>query len=253
MNKANILKQQQYNELVRDVANCVACDKYKLKKKNGEIIELTHDKDRIHINLWAHWQGSLDAEILLIGQDWGRISSELDAKLWANKKTYMTTDKADKNYSITDANLRTLFMETFDIDILYSNEKLFFTNSIQCYKTGNLSNKTSEKWYEMCNVNFVERLINIIKPKLIITLGKNALNGLNAFGNFKSVDGEVLNDSYFSQKFNNIVDNGLIKLRISSGYIVNVFPVFHCGILSCNLNRSFEKQLKDWERIKGTL
>ena len=57
----------------------------------------------------------------------------------------MTLDKTDKNYSITSANLRTLFIEKFVIDISIPNEKLFFTNLIQCYKTGDLSNKTSEK------------------------------------------------------------------------------------------------------------
>ena len=59
MKKIDLTKQQQYNELVRDVSECVACDAYKLSKKNGEVIKLTHDKQRVHINLWAHWQGSL--------------------------------------------------------------------------------------------------------------------------------------------------------------------------------------------------
>jgi len=27
-----------------------------------------------HLNPWAHWQGKLDAKILLIGQDWGDVN-----------------------------------------------------------------------------------------------------------------------------------------------------------------------------------
>lgn len=245
-------KQQQYENLVRDVAACQLCDAIKIKNKQ-DIIELTHDRSRRHINIWAHWQGSLDAEILLIGQDWGRLSNEEEAKYWADKTPYLTTNKKEKDYNVTDNNLRTLFMQTLDIDISLPSDRLFFTNSIQCYKTGSLSNKTSPQWYKLCNENYIKRLIPIINPKLVIPIGKHALNGLRSCGQFYNMSGIPVQKDYFNQKFEEIVDNGLLKLRIKNDSDIFVLPLFHCGVMSCNLNRSFDQQLKDWARIKDIL
>jgi len=72
-------KQKEYEFLVEDVRHCVECDKY-TNKYRTEIVKLEHDKKRRHINLWAEWQGSLDADILLIGQDWGRLGGDLISK-----------------------------------------------------------------------------------------------------------------------------------------------------------------------------
>lgn len=246
-------KQIEYDNLVRDVAACRLCDDFKIKKKTGEIIELIHDPSRKHINLWAHWQGSLDAEILLIGQDWGRISSEEEAVFWANKNPYLTMDKKSKDYSITDMNLRTLFLDTLGIDIALPSDKLFFTNSVQCYKTGSLSNKTTSKWYELCNENFVKRLVCIIKPKVLITIGKHALNGLRYCGQFYNLSDDLVREEYFNQKFEKIVDGGFLKLVVDDKTQVLVLPLFHCGVLSCNLNRTFEQQMKDWQKLKTVI
>lgn len=252
-NKEQSSKQQYYDDMVREVASCELCDAFKLKTKTGEIIELKHDHLRKHINLWAHWQGSLDAEILLIGQDWGRISNEEEAKYWANKKPYMTIGEKTKDYNVTDTNLRTLFLNTLGIDISVPSERLFFTNSVQCYKTGSLSNKTSPQWYKLCNENFIKRLIPIIKPKLVIPVGRHALNGLRLCGQFYNMLGDLVQKEYFNQKFENIVDGGFLKLKFNDNLDIFVLPLFHCGVISCNANRKFDQQLKDWERIKEIL
>lgn len=252
----NLDKETLYRNLVKEVSDCTKCDAIKLKKKDGTVIELKHDKCRTEINLWTHWQGSLDAEILLIGQDWGRISGEEEAKHWRDKRPYLTIDKKSKEYSITDNNLRTLFLKTFNIDIAIPNKELFFTNSVQCYKTGSLSNKTSDKWYQMCNRAYVKRLISIIKPKVIIPVGIKALYGLQQCGDFFELNDEAVGKNYFNHKFVEIVEKGALKLQVKNNEeVTNVFvcPVFHCGVMSCNLNRSFEEQIKDWEKIKKYL
>lgn len=252
----NITKEIQYRDLVKEVSGCIKCDEIKLRKKDGTIIELKHDKCRTQINLWSHWQGSLDADILLIGQDWGRIDNEEEAKYWANKSPYLNTDKNSKDYSVTDNNLRTLFLKSLGIDIAESNKRLFFTNSVQCYKTGSLSNKTSDQWYRICNERYVRRLIHIIKPKMIIPVGVKALYGLKHCGKFYNIHGDIVDESYFTQEFAKIVEGQPLKLRVEiKNEITEVFvcPVFHCGVMSCNLNRKFEQQIKDWQKIKNYL
>lgn len=249
-------KEIQYKELVKDVARCKICDDITIENKDGSVIKLTHDENRVHINLWSHWQGSLDAKILLIGQDWGRLSGEEEAYRCANRSTYITFDNKSVDYSITNINLWTLFSESLGIDISKPNEDLFFTNSIQCYKTGSLSNKTDDKWFNACNQLHIRRLINIIKPIIIIPVGIKALLGLTNCGEFYRLNGEAVNVGYFKQKFVNLVEAEAIKLQIqdnSEKCISYVCPVFHCGVLSCNLNRSLDKQVQDWKRISKYL
>jgi uracil-DNA glycosylase len=246
------IKLVEYKSLVKDIAKCTKCDKYKMKDKNGEIIELKHHLSRVHINLWAHWQGNLNAKILLIGQDWGRLDGDEEAEYYRQRNPYLITDRHSKEYSPTDNNLRTLFLEAFHIDILEPSDYLFFTNSIQCYKTGSLSNKTNDNWYRICNKEYVKRLIGIIKPKVIIPVGTKALNGLRMCGDFYNPENKMVSNTYFKQKFVDIVESGHLKLKISienQTTEVMVYPVFHYGVLSCNLNRKFEKQLEDWRKI----
>lgn len=71
-------------------------------------------------------------------------------------------------------------------------------------------------------------------------------------GNYK-LNGEVIDNNYFKQKFVKIVEDDALKLRIINNNQITdvyVYSVFHCGVLSCNLNRSFENQIKDWAKIR---
>lgn len=47
---------------------------------------------------------------------------------------------------------------------------------------GDLSNKTSDKWFSLCNKTHVNRLISIIKPKVVIPIGNKSLYGLKFCG-----------------------------------------------------------------------
>ena len=60
-------KRKQYEELIRDVR-----DFYMSRKESDRAVYLEWCDDcQKHINLWSYWQGSLDARIMVVGQDWG--------------------------------------------------------------------------------------------------------------------------------------------------------------------------------------
>ena len=63
MNNDIVSKELQYQELIADVQ----------KAYLSESRELRWCKECKEINLWAYWQGRghLDADIMLVGQDWG--------------------------------------------------------------------------------------------------------------------------------------------------------------------------------------
>ena len=63
MKNDTVSKEIQYQELIADVQ----------KAYLSESRELRWCKECKEINLWAYWQGRghLDADIMLVGQDWG--------------------------------------------------------------------------------------------------------------------------------------------------------------------------------------
>jgi len=246
-------KYELYNKLVDDVRHCVLCDRYTAKGKNdNELVSLEHDTNRRQINLWTEWQGSLDADILLIGQDYGR----LDYKGFMGEEYARHIEKRiDQNEfycdddNATDQTLIKHFRQSLGMDINTSNKKLFFTNSVLCYKTGSLSNETNPNWFKECNRNFISSLIKIIRPKVIITLGIKALAGLlHCGGLFSNMQNEPLEKSYFSKPINEIVDNGAVLLNIND-FSITVCPVIH----TCSrekYNRKGNDPSDDWNKIK---
>ena len=63
-------------------------------------------------------------------------------------------------------------------------------------------------------------LIKIIKPKVIITLGKKALQGLlHCGGTFTDLDNSKLMDNYFNKPINKIIDKGAMARYRSIGQI----------------------------------
>ena len=66
-------KISAYKSLVEDVQRCDKLDKCNENSK----VQLEPCKICDEINLWSYWQGGirhLDADILLVGQDWGRFN-----------------------------------------------------------------------------------------------------------------------------------------------------------------------------------
>lgn len=62
-------KREKYQLLVKKRKGCHLCNSITnpAKVENG-----TYDSDEI--GAWSLWQGNLDAELLIVGQDWGDTS-----------------------------------------------------------------------------------------------------------------------------------------------------------------------------------
>ncbi len=245
-------KREQYNALVKEVAACTDCDKFCVTQGEEKIV-LNHDTERRHINLWTEWQYSLDAEIMLIGQDFGYTTLEAARaceKRMVEVKQYLYSDPS-KNAQ-TDKNLCRLFMDAFGIDILPRDDRLFFTNSVLCYKTGSPSNPVHDKWFELCNTKYIKRLLEIIRPKVVIVMSQPARQGILYCGTPTDFSGKVLGKDYFNRTTTAIVDDGPFKLTLADGDKMTVAPVFHTSPLTAKYRNS-DQQLADWRRIAAVL
>lgn len=159
----------------------------------------------------------------MIGQDWGDI------------KYYLDNKGIDADSNPTNKNLIEL-IKVLNIDIgTPSNPNksapVLFTNAIFGIKDNGMSSKVKDSWGKECTKVFLEPLIEIIKPKIIITLGKYA---------FKSVK------DLYKLKEEPVLKNLINKnpIRVDNKII---FAFYHCGGLGL-ANRKLELQKEDWNK-----
>jgi DNA polymerase len=178
-----------------------------------------------HLNAWANWCGDLDAEILVIGQDFG------------NEKYYITYKGKDEIGNPTNLSLIELFKELGKElnDVNHSNEHLnfYFTNAVLGAKRNTtMAGQVKKEWYSDTALKFTKPLIEIINPKLIIAMGSTALDVVSIIYN---------------------LDKTTISAAVANNPIIlpdkkKLFVVYHCSKLG-QVNRKFEEQRNDWKKI----
>jgi DNA polymerase len=188
-----------------------------------------------HVGPWSDWQGNLNAEIMVVGQEWG------------GTKNYEEQSGRDSDSDPTNENLIAL-MKSIDHEVdVPSNLQgrtitgpYFFTNAVLCLRNGAAtsdkeSNDISAKSFKQCGTSFLRPQIDLIKPRTVLVLGK-----LSWFGLMKSFG--LASPS----RHTDTVEGASVRLNDHTEAI----PLFHCGAGSTNRNRSFDLQLSDWARGK---
>jgi uracil-DNA glycosylase len=214
-----------YDNLVMERKACHKCEN--LKNPSS----LNYGKyDSEHIGPWSSWQGNLDSDIVVVGQDWGDINYFLK---WQGR------DQAQNNP--TNENLQIL-LSGLGLEIGKptdsQNQVVFFTNLILCLKEGGLQAPVDKNWFSNCSALFFKPLINIIRPKVIIALGKKTSHSIMALYNIPYRK---------SESFYEIIAKSPYLIDISTV----LFPVYHCGAGSVNRNRPMIRQSEDWLMIKN--
>ena len=209
-----------YNQLVEKRRNYKFED---LDLKNPSELSITNDN---HLNAWAYWHGNLDADILLIGQDFGDCAY------------YLNNDGKDESENGTNYNLSSLFkeinIETGSSDDPNLNAKLYFTNAVLGAKSGGMSTAIKRGWYSETANSFIKPLIELIEPKVIISMGSIAYETICLIYGLTK---KSMKDAVESNPI--ILENG-----------IKIFVVYHCSSLGI-ANRDFNTQREDWQKIKA--
>jgi len=186
-----------------------------------------------YLDPWGQWQSSMPADILVVGQDWG------------SQKYYNKNNGKDILSNSTCSNIVKLF-SSIGIDIGSPEKpigsKIHFVNIIPFVRVGamqgNKNQIVNDEVIRECVDEFLRPLFMIIKPRIVITLGSFPFTGISYLLSLKKLN----------KPFTAIVEESPI---IESG--VKIFPMFHCGAMSTNLNRKFDKQLEDWNKLKSEI
>ncbi len=215
------------------------------------------------INLWTYWQGkgNYSPNVVVVGQDWGQINNSLGKKFIKNVKRINREEDSNifdgieqKEMFPTDLNLIELFRS---MGIGYDDIKnikykdLFFTNICLGYRTGKSSGNIDKLWskHKKNDIEKFKELIKILKPKIILCLGKDTfISVIEALENKE----ERLPKGYSYNKC--IEDNCPRNIKFLEAEL-KVFALAHPGKMG-TLNRnsrkssiSLEKQIEDWQRV----
>jgi uracil-DNA glycosylase len=186
--------------------------------------------DSNEIGPWTRWQGNLDAELMIVGQDWGDAASFESGK------------GLDEATNPTNHRLWQLLAEAGYPVAEYGQQEgrgtIFFTNAILCLKSGGLSGPVKSAWFAECGPRFLRPQIEIVRPRVVITLGEKAYQGISIA--FK----------HRPDSFRTAVES-VNKLELLPS--VHLFPVYHCSPRVLAGTRIWDQQLEDWRRIGDVL
>lgn len=219
------VEHRRYLELVIRRKRCRACDGL---VNPAEPSLAAFDSEEI--GPWSHWQGALDASMMVVGQDWGDTTYYL---------RHQGCDQAQGNP--TNENLRRLLSSIgFEIGTPGDPEPesaVFLTNLILCLKSGGLQGPVKARWFTNCVRRFFRDLLMIVRPAVVVSLGELPSRAiLREFG--------VRFDR--KRSWNRVVEAAPYELA-GTGSVL--FPAYHCGAWGVNRNRPFSLQLGDWARI----
>jgi|GEM_PF-334123 len=220
------MKLAAYRALVEKRKTCTRCMSMGLT--NPSAAELCHlDSDQI--GPWTRWQGDLDADIMVVGQDWGDVTS------------FRRQSGIDNN-SRTNQLIRELLahvgIKVSAPPAISRESKVFLTNSVLCLKGGDCQSQVSRYWYDNCGPNFLRPQIEIVRPKIVVAMGEWAYRTI-----MKSF-------RLGPMRFNEAVESTDSILLLPGTLLV---PVYHCSPRILNTHRKKEVQFADWRRVQYRL
>jgi uracil-DNA glycosylase len=187
--------------------------------------------DSEQIGPWSLWQPDLNADLLIVGQDWG------------DTRYFVKNRGRDVPNNPTNENLRVL-LRSIGIEIAGPESGgacgggVFFTNAVLCLKAGGMQAKVQPEWFANCVVRFLQPTIDLIAPKVVATLGERAYAAITAAYDVPRI------------VFRKAVEQAE-SIIIADG--IRYFPLYHCGVRTLNTHRNMDRQMRDWERVGRAL
>jgi DNA polymerase len=222
----NTNKEIAYRNLVQSRKICHLC---KGLTNPAEYDNGIYDSE--HIGPWSRWQGNLNTQLMIIGQDWG------DTGYFLRYRGH-ERDNNPSNKTIRE------LLASIEIPLgppstsEGGSSSIFLTNAILCLKEGGLGATVKWEWFNNCSHHYLKPLIEIISPKVVVSLGKYAYETICQIFNLQK------------KSFRDAVDQ---QVGIPLSKNVVFLPVFHCSPRVLHTHRGLAQQKSDWQRIKWAL
>lgn len=187
----NDKKGKLFDELIEDMSKCKKC--ISIHSKNNRDCSLINIYKNLKFSkeipsIWTDWYNRLDSKIMIIGQDWGPFKDmkELNKRYLENTSIENWNKLMEEEKSLTKKQLTKYLIESSNGKIT-SIKNIYITNAIMCARKGNnyRGNNINLKCSALNCKNFLLRQIEIVKPRIILTLGYYPLYSLSNIYNFK--------------------------------------------------------------------
>ncbi len=165
------MKNKSFQELIHDMGKCNEC--LNLQCENKSLINIYKDYNfSINIpSIWTDWFNRLNSDIMIIGQDWGPYNDmkKFYNLLNADKSNWKELIESEKSSTIRM--LKNFISESSNKK--YSLDNIYITNAIMCARQGEnyRGNNIDLKKSTLNCSKYLLRQIEIVKPKVILTLG----------------------------------------------------------------------------------
>lgn len=219
-------RQADYSQLVRARKACRDCHAL----VNPSVCEGGPDSDQI--GPWSLWQGNLNAHLLVVGQDWG------DTAYFSQHEGRDEAEKSRTNKTLIE------LLKHIGISIPQPSPEdsgqgtLFFTNAVLCLKCGGMQARVQREWFENCGPKFLKPTIDLVRPRVVLSLGARAYSSLVKLYGLQRV------------RFRGAVETEE-GFRLQGG--MRLFPMYHCGARVLTTHRRYEQQMRDWEKVRAFL
>ncbi len=195
--------------------------------------------DSDEIGPWTRWANDLDADLMVVGQDWG------------DERYFLVNKGLDKANNPTNRSLREL-LEFVGRPIPpppsagepggHSPKGVWLTNALLWLKQGGLSAPVDPEWFKAPAADFLGEQINIVQPRVVVGLGARAYSAIAfAFGmpTPRGVFRKIVEDT--------------TGMRLPTPFGCTLFGVYHCGTRITRTTRSSAEQREDWKKIRDAL
>ncbi len=179
------MKTKQFNNLLNELCKCDKCTNFSCNKKS--LINIYKEKDfcKNIPSIWTDWFNRLDSKIMIVGQDWGPYNDmkKFSHLLESDKSNWIEITELEK--SNTKKLLNYYIKQSSNNS--YSLDDIFITNAIMCARQGDSyrgSNIDLKKSTMNCS-EYLLKQIDIVNPKVILTLGYYPLLSLSKIYDFE--------------------------------------------------------------------
>ena len=219
-------KPERYRLLVDQRKGCARCHP---ALSNASVIDGgCHDADRI--GAYSRWQGNLDAELMVVGQDFADVEGFRDHRGWAGERVRTNLTLVDR---VAQAGV-TIAPPRYGV----ADDRLFFTNAVLCMKSGGMQAAIPNPCFRHCGRLFLRPLVELLAPRVVVTLGERAMRAVC--------------DAFDIRPPGRLADIVAQPLPLPVAATV-LMPLYHPSPTVLNTTRSLATQRADWRRVGRVL
>lgn len=178
------MKEQEFNLLIKELSVCKKCTNMKCYNKSLINIYRNYDFCMNIPSIWTDWFNRLDSNIMIIGQDWGPYSDMKKLHKLLNRDKTNWKELIESEKSTTKKMLGSFISSSSNNK--YSLDNIYITNAIMCARQGDIyrGNNIDLKSSTLNCSEYLLKQIEIVKPKVILTLGYYPLMSLSKIFKF---------------------------------------------------------------------